>query len=195
MSLATGVSFLVLGLALLLFDPHSKEEKIAWQPLSLAVVVCSLVQFLGYLYGVSDLYRTFYQNPMSVQTATVFLLLGLAMFAARPDRGWTAVFTSPGRRRHGAAYIVGRRFAPRLLRMDRFARPANGLVSNRIWQCASHFLEYRQLRDHHLVWRALPERFGPYPERGASQSGDERRALAHGVDGRRHRHLALRDRL
>ncbi|MGB9471674.1 MAG: hypothetical protein WBQ59_20170 [Candidatus Acidiferrum sp.] len=95
MSVATGVSFLVLGLALLLFDPHSKEEKSAWQPLSLAVVVFSLVQFLGYLYGVSDLYRTFHENPMSVQTAAVFLLLGLAMFATRPDRGWMAVFTSP----------------------------------------------------------------------------------------------------
>lgn len=95
MSVASAVGFVVLGFALMFFESETARRARLWQPLSLAVMIFAMIQFLGYLYGASDLYRTFGQNPMAVHTAFLFLVLSLGMFAARCDRGWMEVFTSP----------------------------------------------------------------------------------------------------
>jgi len=95
MSVATVSAFLALSFSLILFDPRSPRRALYWQPLSLAVIFFSLVQFLGYLYGAHDLYQTFSRNPMALQTAALFLLLGFAIFFVRADFGWMQIFSSP----------------------------------------------------------------------------------------------------
>jgi hypothetical protein len=113
LSTATALGFIVLGVALLVYEPERISRVRPWQPLALAVVFFALVQFLGYLYGVSDLYRTFGQNPMAVHTAFLFLLMSLGMFAASSDRGWMQVFDQPaGRRRGRSQNLAGCHFPP-----------------------------------------------------------------------------------
>src|SRR5271155_3889576 len=72
MSLATGIAFGLLGIALICAG--LKSSKAAWpaQFIALLVVFLSVLHFLGYLYGVEDLYRTFHHNSMATHTAFLF---------------------------------------------------------------------------------------------------------------------------
>lgn len=107
MSSASAVAFIVLALALVLFDFRPGTRTRLWQPLCLAVALFAMIQILGYLYGVGDLYKTFGQNPMAVHTAVLFFLLSLGLFASRSDLGWMAVLTSPL-----AGGLIARRILP-----------------------------------------------------------------------------------
>jgi len=94
MSLATSVAFVLLGMALAAMNPRSHGVEWIGQGLALLVVFLSLVHFLGYLYGVSDLNRTFHNNTMAVHTTTLFLMLGLGVLAARPLAAFAGVLNS-----------------------------------------------------------------------------------------------------
>ena len=96
LSLASAVTFVCLALALLGLDLQTPRGARPAQFLGFCTVLFSLLHFLGYLYGVDDLYRTFHQNSMAVHTTFLFLLLGLGILSARPDRGFIAVFNGPG---------------------------------------------------------------------------------------------------
>jgi PAS domain S-box-containing protein len=96
LSLASGIGFALLGLALLLVNVESRQGVRPTQYFALCVLYLSLLHLLGYLYDVNDLYRTFHQNSMAVHTAALFFLLSLGVLAARPDRGLAAVFNGPG---------------------------------------------------------------------------------------------------
>jgi PAS domain S-box-containing protein len=94
MSVAAAFAFLLLSLALILYDTRTPRRAIAWQCLALGAIFFSLVQLFGYLYGAHDLYRTFGKNPMALHTALIFLALGPALFFIRPDFGWIEIFTT-----------------------------------------------------------------------------------------------------
>lgn len=96
LSLASGIAFILLGMALLLVDVETRKGARPAQYVCLCVVYMSLLHLLGYLYDVDDLYRTFRQNSMALHTAVLFFVLSLGVLAARPDRGLAAVFNAPG---------------------------------------------------------------------------------------------------
>jgi PAS domain S-box-containing protein len=96
LSLASGIGFALLGLAMFLINVEFRHGVRPAQYFSLCVVYLSLLHLLGYLYDVDDLYRTFRQNSMALHTAVLFFVLGLGVLAARPDRGLAAVFNAPG---------------------------------------------------------------------------------------------------
>jgi PAS domain S-box-containing protein len=95
-SIATSLGFTFLGIAFILLD---RETSRGWRPaefLCFAAVLLALLNTLGYIYDVRDLYRTFHNNSMAVHTAVLFLLLGLGGLAARPDRGFVGILNGPG---------------------------------------------------------------------------------------------------
>lgn len=107
MSPASALGFVVLGLGLMLFGKEPARRLRLWQPMAFAVIIFATIQFVGYLYGAGDLYKTFGQNPMALHTAFLFLMLGHGMFAARCGHGWMGVFTSPR-----ASGVIARRILP-----------------------------------------------------------------------------------
>ena len=92
----TGLSFLLLGSALLLLDYRTRR---GWRPaLGLVVIpgALGLVAALGYLYHSSLLNRVSGFNPMAANTALGFLVLSAGVLCARPGEGLLAVFMGPG---------------------------------------------------------------------------------------------------
>jgi PAS domain S-box-containing protein len=106
LSLFSAMAFAFLGLALFFLDFESRQGARPAQYFSLCVVYIALLHLLGYLYDFEDLYRTFRGNSMALHTASLFLVLGLGVFASRPDRGIAATFNAPG---------IANRMARRLL--------------------------------------------------------------------------------
>lgn len=95
MSAASAAAFVFLGLALFFLNLETRNGVHPAQYFSLAVAFFSVINFLGYLYGVKELYWTFGNVPMAVHTALLFLLLSLGALAVRPDRGVLSVLTRP----------------------------------------------------------------------------------------------------
>ena len=95
-SLATAIAFVILGAALFSLDFETRRGSRPAQYLALCVSDIALLHLLAYLYDYEDLYRTFHGNSMAVHTAGLFFVLGLGVFAARPDRGLAATFNGPG---------------------------------------------------------------------------------------------------
>jgi PAS domain S-box-containing protein len=95
-SLTSAIAFVLLSLALHLLDRENPYGLRPAQFLSLAVVLLCLIHLIGYLYGVDDLNRAASNNFMAIHTTLVFLLLSLALIAARPDCGLIAFFNAPG---------------------------------------------------------------------------------------------------
>jgi hypothetical protein len=106
MSIATAIAFILLGIALALLDLEIFPGIRPSQFLCVCVVLFSLVNFLGYLYGVDGLYRALCQNPMAVHTAVLLFLLALGAIFARPERGIVAVFSGPGVAGHMARRVL-----------------------------------------------------------------------------------------
>jgi PAS domain S-box-containing protein len=91
-SLPSATAFVCLGIGLIFLDYETPAGTRPAQFFSGFVVLVALLNCLGYLYGVDDLYRAFHQNSMAIHTALLFLLLGTAAIVVRPDRGYVAVF-------------------------------------------------------------------------------------------------------
>ncbi|MGH7573254.1 MAG: GAF domain-containing protein, partial [Gemmatimonadota bacterium] len=89
----TAISLLLIGAALLFFGwPRPRgavAEAVAIFPIGIAVV-----SLLGYAYGVDAMYELGEYIPMSLATAVSIFVLGLAIFCARPDRGFVSVIIS-----------------------------------------------------------------------------------------------------
>jgi PAS domain S-box-containing protein len=95
MAPTTAVSFLLLGLALLLLDVETRRGGRPAQFLALVPMVIAWLALIGYLYGVKSLYGVASYTQMALHTALTLLVLGTGVLLARPDRGWMAVITSP----------------------------------------------------------------------------------------------------
>ena len=96
LALASAIAFVILGLALIFFDFETHRGARPAQYLALCVTDIALLHLLAYLFDFEDLYRTFHGNSMALHTAGLFFILGLGVFAARPDRGLAAGFNAPG---------------------------------------------------------------------------------------------------
>jgi signal transduction histidine kinase len=105
MAPATAVCFLLIGSALLLLDTRYGRQLARW--LTGGALALALLALVGYLYGVRALYAIVPYTSMALHTALTFALLCLGMFAARPDRGATAVLIGTG-----AGSVVMRQLLP-----------------------------------------------------------------------------------
>ncbi len=90
----TALNFLLIGLALLVFDVRTRRGRYPAQFLSLAVGGLALLALTGYVFGVTVFYRFASLKPMALNTAFSFLILALALLGARPGRGLTRVLIS-----------------------------------------------------------------------------------------------------
>lgn len=108
MAQATALNFLLSGLALLSMGAGSwRRRHWVMQTLMLWPMVVSLLVVTGYLYGVDTLYRMSAFASMALHAALGFLVLGIGMLFARPDRGWMRVFVEAQ-----SGSIVLRRLVP-----------------------------------------------------------------------------------
>jgi PAS domain S-box-containing protein len=90
----TALNFVFIGLALLGLDVRTRGGRYPAQFLSLAVGGLALLALTGYVFGVTVFYRFSNLKPMALNTAFGFLVLALAVLAARPGRGLTRVLFS-----------------------------------------------------------------------------------------------------
>ena len=103
----TALTFLVLGLALLVLDWGPQRGPRTAQVLSLWAAFAAVMSVSGYLNGATAIYRIFSYTPIAVFTALVLFMIGAAIFFARPKVGIAGDLT--GRFLGGA---MARRFLP-----------------------------------------------------------------------------------
>ena len=93
MAVPSAVSFVLLGLSLLLLSLHYPKYFLA-QLCALVVFLIGFLALLGYVYGNAYFYRLGSLTSIAVHTSVAFLLLSCGVLFARPDRGLMAVVTS-----------------------------------------------------------------------------------------------------
>ncbi|MHB1134533.1 MAG: sensor histidine kinase [Chloroflexota bacterium] len=93
MAPATAAGFACLGLALLLSWAERARPLVA-QSLALAATLLGLLTLTGYAFGADSFHHIGPYVSMAVNTALVFVALGLGVFGARPDRGLMVAVTS-----------------------------------------------------------------------------------------------------
>ena len=85
MAPVTALSFLLISLALIFLDNRTgnrfKEFPV------IAVFAISLLALIGYLYGVSSLYRIGAYSSIALHTALSLVMLSMGILFARPERG------------------------------------------------------------------------------------------------------------
>jgi anti-sigma regulatory factor (Ser/Thr protein kinase)/PAS domain-containing protein len=101
----TAMTFLLLGIALLLTDKPvqfrgRKIEHWPFQILACAVAFEGVVTFIGSIFGVTKLAGFSHLIGMAAQASGMFVMLSMALLLARPNRGMVAVLFAdslPGR--------------------------------------------------------------------------------------------------
>jgi signal transduction histidine kinase len=98
----TALSFLLLGLSLLLVDfrGHSSLS----QALALAALLVPLTALMGYALGEHRIYRIGARPGISPHTAVSLVLLSLGALLLRPEQSWVSALTS-----QAAGGVMGRR--------------------------------------------------------------------------------------
>ena len=91
MAPATAVSFLLIGVALLLLDVETRDGRRPAQYLALTAGLLHLVPLVGYLYGVTERYRPTVYTTVAFHTAITFLVLCAGILCARLNRGLMSV--------------------------------------------------------------------------------------------------------
>jgi len=86
MSPITAFCFVCAAIALLRLDIGWKRLRIS-EIANAALLEASVLGLMGYVYGVPSLYRIGSYNPLAIHTGFAFLILGVGIFAARPERG------------------------------------------------------------------------------------------------------------
>ena len=108
MSFATGLDFVLLGLALVTLDWRvGARHHYPAQYLVLAGGVVAFVAFMGYFYGIESFSHLKAYASIALNTAVAFWVLCIGILFARPGHGIMAVFTSD---RPGG--ILSRRMLP-----------------------------------------------------------------------------------
>jgi signal transduction histidine kinase/CheY-like chemotaxis protein len=103
----TGLNFLLAGAALLLLDWELRSGLRPAQVIALVPSAIALTSLLGYVYGVGKLYGFARHIPMALPTAFGFLVLGIGILCARPDRGLVSLLISDD-----AGGVLARRLLP-----------------------------------------------------------------------------------
>jgi len=94
MSPVTAWSFLVIATALLLLDTRSRSGYRPAQYLALVVICVGTIATAGYIYGVQGLYHSAAFCSIALHSAISFMLIGAAIFFARPAEGLAGVITT-----------------------------------------------------------------------------------------------------
>ncbi len=84
MAPTTALNFLMIGLALVLLDARVPRELVALLVLGTGAI--GLLSLVGYVYGVTALYGLASYTQMALNTAVMFIVLGVGVISARPDR-------------------------------------------------------------------------------------------------------------
>ncbi|MGH7498624.1 MAG: PAS domain-containing protein [Gemmatimonadales bacterium] len=106
----TGLSFVLIGLALALMDYRTRGAKRPSVALAAIAGVLSLIVSLGYVYDSRMLYGIGRFTPMAMNTAVCFLMLSLGIISARPGAGMTSLLTGTG-----PGSVLGRRLLPAVI--------------------------------------------------------------------------------
>ena len=91
MSLATAVSFLLTGLALLFLY---MKQSLAAQILAFSVFFLAFLAFVGYVYNVQALYTVFTYSSMALHTMLAFMLTSIGILFAHSDKKIMGIITS-----------------------------------------------------------------------------------------------------
>lgn len=87
----TSLSFVLLGIALLLINITSKRGIRPSELLAIVICSISIVGVVGYIYDARELYAISAFIPMAAHTTLMFGLLGFGIMAARPREGIMAI--------------------------------------------------------------------------------------------------------
>lgn len=93
-SAATAQCFLFLGLALVWMDVEWRHRLRPAEWLALFGIMAGLIGTLGYFFSVTALYAILPYSSMAVHTSLLFVLLGIGILLARPDRGLMQTISS-----------------------------------------------------------------------------------------------------
>lgn len=91
MSVISCVSFILLGLSLWLMRGETGNIRISI--FTLIILSLSTIVFLGYVYGVEELYGIFWFSSVALHTAIVYTLLCVGILLSRPQHGIVRIFT------------------------------------------------------------------------------------------------------
>jgi PAS domain S-box-containing protein len=94
MGTPASTSFLLAGLALLIYSFPSRRRITSAQGLAIAVCLIGLLGSIGFLYGAQQLYVIARVTGIAWPTAVSLLLLGLGLVCVRPDEGVMRVVTA-----------------------------------------------------------------------------------------------------
>lgn len=95
MGLSIALGFLCIGLGLLFLDTETRGGFRPAQALVVIAGTIALLALIGYSYRLLSLYRVGSITPMAPSTGIGFAVLSLTILAARSDRGFMTVITSP----------------------------------------------------------------------------------------------------
>ncbi|HTL16740.1 MAG TPA: ATP-binding protein [Patescibacteria group bacterium] len=90
----TALNFLLCGVALLLFDVHTRHGFYLSHGFILVAAWVALLAIIGYTYRVLLFYRLGSGLPMALDTAVAFALFCTGFVTARPERGVLSIVTS-----------------------------------------------------------------------------------------------------
>lgn len=110
MALNTAASFLLYGLGLLSLSHDSRKKDYRAQLFVAPGIMLALVALLGYVFGVSDMYRFAESSGMALTTSVGLLLLGSGILVAVRSRGVASLLMD-----EGAAGVLTRRLLPAAL--------------------------------------------------------------------------------
>lgn len=96
MAYNAAASFILMGTGLLGLNYLSGKLRIVCQYLLHVVTLISGVAIMGYIYGVSMLYKLSYTSSMAIHAAILFFFLSVAAALLNPDLGIARLFTGPG---------------------------------------------------------------------------------------------------
>lgn len=103
----TAVHFVLVGLALLLFDRSTRSGLWVGQIPALATACGALLAIVGYCFQAAPLYEIRSFIPMALNTSVAFGILSVGILCARPAHGLMALLNS-----EGAGGFVARRLLP-----------------------------------------------------------------------------------
>lgn len=94
MTINTASCFILAGTSLLLLDVKTKAGRMPAHYMAVAIGMLGLFSMVGYLYHVRAFYGAFRYIPMSIHTASCFLLISFSLLFVNPGQGIMQEFTS-----------------------------------------------------------------------------------------------------
>jgi PAS domain S-box-containing protein len=93
---ASALRFLLIGLALLVLDVETRNQRRPAEWLAVSAGFISMLALVGYVYGVRSLEGISGYAKLSLLTALGFVALSAGVLLARPDTGLMKIFSSDG---------------------------------------------------------------------------------------------------